>query len=282
MNDAVITQLLKQELSGPPFDKNMSKDARSLRDRVYELAFKNGFPKDPNKRDRWITELRSEYDPLLFEMAVLYDHHERIIESVRKRTSKKFLDDNKHENSTGKERPDHEKGTKSRNASRIKGLDWLDIAKFQDWHDIWYRCIEYAKLTPTINPNKFLPTSAQFRPVYELFVDWVYSDFNRKSLVQIYRMSLNYSLEFIKECMEFVEDRRKRDAGYLLAIIEKEHAILRAELEENAEVHRMSKQIVDSIVDYVDHHEHVDWDELEKDFHNHLLNKEEMDKIKLS
>ena len=261
----------------------MSKDARRLRDDVYELVFKTELPKiDFGKKDIWLEQLKAGYDPLNFERAILFDYQDRIFEAVLRRTSKKFADDTDAEKKSGEHRWDHEKGTVARSATRNKDIDWLEVAKFADWQNIWHECIEFHKANPSIAPGSFDASLHQFRPMYELFVGWMYTDFNRASLLHIFNMSNHYALDFVKECMDMVEDPRKREPAYLLAIIQKEHKILQVEINENDEIDEFSKRIINACVDFVDHHEPVNFNEFEKEFQEHMKNHEEFNKVKLS
>lgn len=283
MNNAVITQLLKHELSGPPFNRAMSKDARKLRDDVYELAFIHGLPNGDTEKRQWIKKLIDSYDPLNFERAILYDHYDRIIEAVNRRTSVKFKKDSDSIRKGEMDfKDDHKRGTKSKSSYRLPGLDWLNIAQFSDWEDIWYRCVNLHKANISIEPKHFNTTISQFRDMYNLFVGELYYDFNRNSLIHIYQMASKYSLDFVKECMGRVVDVRQKEPNYIIEVVKKEHAILQAELEESNQVEKETVELVKSVVSYVNYHDEIDWGKVKKDLKKRMDNKEEFDKVKLS
>lgn len=282
MNNAYITQLLNQELSGPPFNKIMSKDARRLREEVYELSFKNIKIKNADSLRDWIDKIKEVYDPLNFERAILFDYYDCVFEAVQRRTSKKYFDDSEEDKRNGNTRWPHEIGTRARNASRKSGLDWFWIAEFSDWKNIWYDIMGFNKANPSIDPKNFNSSIQYFRPVYDLFVDWMFTDFNRTSLIHIYNISNTYSIDFIEECMKYVENPRSRDPAYLLAIMQKEHAIMRAELDESNRDDEYAVQIAKKLSEHITHHESVDWDKFKSELQQKVQDQQELNKVKLS
>lgn len=270
MNRQFITTLLKE----PPFNLIMSKNARALRDDVYMLCFSHcGY----TSLREFVDEIKEQYDRIYWETAIYYHHNERIFEGILRRTSVKFEAKPKK----GEDPATWQRGTKATGAARNKKIDWLKLAIFDDI-EFWREMIDFPRTKLAVYPKQIKLIQLAFTAMYELITGWLFADFNYTSLYHIYEFARDDSLSFVEECMDKVEDPRKHSTSYLQAIMQQERAIQKEELLEADSVVEFSKQVIHKMVDMVDKHEPIDWDQIETNASVGEENRSVFDKVKLS
>jgi hypothetical protein len=82
--------------------------------------------------------------------------------------------------------------------------------------------------------------------------------------------------------MEMIDgDPSHRSIEYLMAVVDKELAVRRAQMLENKELMERSKVILDAVVTAATFHDRpIDWDSMDKIVDIDILNKAEFDKVK--
>lgn len=255
------------------FAYTMSKPARLLRNEVIELCFSNI---NPNDRQKFIDNLKNNYHRVNWEKAIFYNNNNIIFDGILKRTSKKFEDDKTKKN----REPPWKMGTKATGAHRSKNIDWFELSTFAN-SDFWFDIVEFSR-SLSIKPDIFDKMRSQFVPMYDLITDWLLVDFSFSDLYRIYEISKNDSISFVRQCMDKVDDRSKISVPYLMAIIEKERAILKAELADSQHLTDRTKMFFDLVLENEKKWEHINWDELDKEARVIEDNMREFDKVKLS
>ena len=271
MADSLITQLLKDH----PFNKTMSIGARRLRDDVYSLCCSHI---NPNDTEKFIKYIRDNYNRINWEKAIFYHHNERIYEGILRKTSEKF---NEKPNNNNPDKIVFKKGTKAAGVARRKDIDWFNLAVFAD-SSFWIEMIDFPREKLHLNPDDIDKIEPSFTSMYELVTDWLLTDFNFSSLYNIYEFARDDSIEFIKECMSKVDDIRKRNTGYLAAIMKQERAALKYETEEDDSLTAHSKLVIAKMVEMANNKENVNWDDIEREAIVGETNRSEFEKVKLT
>lgn len=250
----------------------MGRDAKRLRESIYEVAVLNG--------TAGMTELQihnfhdaviKEYDPVIWERPILYANSADISDTFKRMTSSLYQDQQRG----GK------KAFGNKAGPRRKNVDWLLVAsKFPD--EFWLPGIQNPR-TGSIHPKDFDHIREQFTDIYKLFTGWLVSDFGYKTLFGIFDASKRYSISIIQECMGMVDDLRNRSYEYLMAIVDREMGIRKIEMMENKELLDRSKQILGMLVDMATNRsQSVDWDSIIKSAQMDAQNASEFDKVKNS
>lgn len=271
MNDGLLNQLLRDA----PFDKPMSTGARKLRDDVLLLCYSHI---NPNQTRDFLDHVESNYNRVNWEIAIFYHHNERIFEGILKKTSKKFLEDPKDKSSAPFA---HQKGTKASGAARRKDIDWFELATFSDY-SFWQEMIDYPREKLHINPSDIKKLDPAFTKMYELITGWLFTDFNFTSLYHIFEFARDYSLTFVSDCIEKVDDPRKRSTSYLQAVARQEMAVLKHELAEDTSLTEHSQNVINKMFEMVEKREDIDWDQIEDNAAQGEENRREFRKVKLS
>jgi hypothetical protein len=155
------------------------------------------------------------------------------------------------------------------------------VTTFPD--DLWVPNIneQTRRSRGAIEPSAFDRVRNQFTPMYGLFSQWLIVDFSHKVLFGIYDISLRYSLDLVKECMDMVTELRNRSYEYVAAIIEKEMVVRQAEMLENKELNDRSKAVLKVISDLaLNKTKSLDWESLEKNVKIDRENQEAFNKVK--
>lgn len=271
MTDSLIKQLLKD----PPFDKVMSVGARKLRDDVYFLCHSHLSPNDTKK---FIDHITEHYNPINWEIPIFYHHQERIFEGVMRRTSSKYKEKVKDR---GADPPKWQRGTKAAGAGRRKDIDWFRLAVFEDT-EFWREMIDFPREKLHLYPADVKKIEPAFSQMYELFTGWLLADFNFTTLYNIFEFARDYSTTFIQECMNKVDDPRKRSTSYLEAVIRQEMAVLKHEIGEDQSLTEHSKMVISKMLEMVEKREDIDWDKIEQDAAQGEENRRIFRKVKLS
>lgn len=263
-------------IKNPIFNHVMSRDGKRLRDQILDLCVKNGTGgKSPGEAKQFIDQIISTYDPIDWESAILFAYPDDIWKAIRRKTSSKFWE----KQDPNKNKAPWERGSLS--GSRFKKTNWLEVAKLD--YSWWCDCIHFPRHDSAIkNMPDFNKVRDRFIDIYKRYVDWSPVDFNYKSLFSVYTFANKYDPEFVQECMDMVEDQRKRNIDYLLTIINNEYTYRQQEVEDSVKLTENSKQLLKSLVSTVQNNEIVDWEALEKRLEQEKDNRNEFDKVKLS
>jgi hypothetical protein len=252
------------------FDGVLSRDARKVRDHVLEICINYGTSKIQVEVSSFISKIKQQYDPLAWEKSVLYATPQDIITTIDRKTSAAYqqVDVNG---------PILKKTRGNKTGPRNHNIDWLALARFdKEW---W---IEAVPRPGSIHPDS-LDKLPEFMDMYKLFSSWFIVEFSYHTLFGVLDFSRRFSLEIVKECMEEVDDPRKRSIEYLGAIIDKELMAREIEMMENKELTENSKRILKAISELARNRDKpVDWDTIDKKASIDLLNVEEFEKVKLS
>jgi hypothetical protein len=258
----------------PIFNIVMSREGKQLRDEVLNMCLQHGTAGQANTTS-YTQQIIATYSPLSFERAVLYAGSRSVLEAVCRRTSSAFY---RHKDKPGMQKPEWQKG--STDGNRYKKIDWLSVAAFgPEW---WINSIQFPR-SGAIQPQNFDKVRDEFVNIYSLFTSWLLIDFSFKALYSIWDLTNRFSPEFIKKCMDLVEDKSKRSIEYLSPIIDKEWAIMRSDMMERKELNEQSKAILVAISGIVaDRSKPVNWDPIDKDREVDAANSEVFNKVKLS
>ena len=251
-------------------DGILSRDARKVRDHVLDMCVKYGANKLQSEIDSFISQIKQAYDPIAWEKAILYANPADIITAVERKTSIEYQQVNPNA-ATVKKTRGNKAGAKNHN------IDWLDLAKFDSK---WW--LEAPPRAGSISPDN-VDKIQEFISMYKLLVSWFITDFSHHTLLGIFDFARRFSLEIVQECMEEVDDPRKRSIEYLGAIIEKEMVAREIEMMESKELNEHSKRMLQAISEMARKRDKtVDWDSIDKKASSELDNIEEFNKVKLS
>ena len=254
----------------------MSREAKSLRDDVLNMVFQHGTAgKGQQDRSLFQSQVIEAYTPLNWERAVLYANSRSLLEAVCRRTSAAYY---RSKDKPGAQKPEWQKG--SIDGNRYKKIDWVSVSRFgPEW---WIKSIQFPR-QGAIFPQSFDKVAAEFSEIYSLFTSWLLIDFSYKTLLNIWDLTNRFSPQFIKSCMDLVEDKSKRSIEYLLPIIDKEFAIMRQEILERNELTSQSKQLLETISSLVANRgEPIDWNKLDERLEVDSENAKAFDEVKLS
>jgi len=254
----------------------MSREGKQLRDEVLNMCLQHGAAgQGVTDSVSYTQQITAAYSPLSFERAILYAGSRSVLEAVSRRTSAAFY---RHKDKLGMQKPEWQKG--STDGNRYKKIDWLSVASFgPEW---WINSIQFPR-SGAIQPQNFDKVRDEFVNIYSLFTSWLLIDFSFKTLYSIWDLTNRFSPEFIKKCMDLVEDKSKRSIEYLLPIIDKEWAIMRSDILEREELNDQSKAILAAITGLIgDRSKPVDWDSIDADREVDAANSEVFNKVKLS
>jgi hypothetical protein len=259
----------------PKFNKVMSREAHWLRDEVLGMCIKHGTVNI--KHNEFAYKIIQQYSPIPWERAVLYVENKKAFQAVSRRTSSAY---HTKKSKLGVSKPGWEKGSVSGN--RYKHVDWLEIARFDFDHDWWIDSVDFQRYGGIL-PVNFDKIRDEFTKMYGLFTNWLITDFSMKALRHIFDINNKYSVDFVKKCMDLVEDKSKRSVEYLIPIMDKEFTLAHNELMERKELHDQSKNILNSILETVgDKRKPVNWDILDETVEADTENAKIFNKVKLS
>lgn len=254
----------------------MSKNAKWLRNSVLEMCVKYGTGSGIKCNiNEFIANIKNNYDPLDWECAILYASKDQLLDAVKRSTSTRYSDQIKNPNN---KKEKWELG--SIGGARCKNINWLDVAKFKP---IWWQ--DYIKFPHkgSINPSNFYKVVDQFRPIYNLFTNWLVADFSYSDLYIIWNLSTKVSSEEVNRCISLVTDNNKKNSKYLLAIIEQEQAIKRANFKEQSELNAYSLSVVNAILSIVDlNKDPVDWKPIDNNISEDKNNEDAFKDVKLT
>jgi hypothetical protein len=254
----------------PKLQAVMSREARQLRDNVYDTCIKYFAHGSMTETAEYEKAIIDTYNPIVWERPILLAHDQVIFDSFLRITSAKY-----------KEQQDHSRETRGNKAgSRRKDIDWLLTATtFPD--DLWLPHVpEQDKRKGNVSPEAIYKVRDQFGPMYELFTKWLIVDFSHKVLFGIFDASMRYSLSLVSDCMEMVPELRNRSYEYLMVIVEKEMIIRQAEMMETKDLLDRSKMVLKAIVDLANDKSKIDWDSIDKDIKMDQENQEAFEKVK--
>jgi hypothetical protein len=261
----------------PKLNHVMSRGAKKLRDKVFTLCLENSGVGSKGQKifDDFKQAIIDNYDPLDWERALLYASTDPLYDAVLRITSTRYVNQLKKDDNS---KAAWEMG--STGGGRNKEIDWVDVAKFDaKW---WYGHIRFPH-SGSIQPNNFDKVIQEFSAVYKLFTDWFLADFGYHDLLFIWHLTNKNTIEEIQKCMDMVTDKNKRSTNYLSAILDKEDALLRVELEERQEMMDHSQNTLDAIASIVDKdRDPVDWNNIEKDIDLDRNNEDGFKGVKLS
>lgn len=250
----------------------MSREARQLRDNVYETCAKYYSHGDMGLTSKFESTIIDTYDPVVWERPILYAQEQVVFDAFMRVTSDIYQ----------KQQRDGREAKGNKAGSRRKDIDWLQVVTtFPD--DLWVPNIneQTRRSRGAIEPSAFDRVRNQFTPMYGLFSQWLIVDFSHKVLFGIYDISLRYSLDLVKECMDMVTELRNRSYEYVAAIIEKEMVVRQAEMLENKELNDRSKAVLKVISDLaLNKTKSLDWESLEKNVKIDRENQEAFNKVK--
>lgn len=265
-----MNSIYSQLFNNTKFKKIMSTEALKLRDEIYSLCFSHIHPDDQKKLHDHISET---YNRINWEIPTLYQNNEIILEAVLRKTSKKFNDKNET-----KDTENWKRGTVALGAARRKDIDWFKLATFDDY-EFWIDMIDVPRKIHVHPANVIIDS---FTSMYNTITDWLFINFNFTSLYHIYEFSRDYSLNFIKDCMDKIDDPHKHTTNYLRAVINSEVAINDSILAEDKELTESSKKLILHLNSLLKKDVNVNWDEIEKKSNIKEENDIEFKKVILS
>ena len=274
-----LESLTSQILNEEPFTRPMSRDARKLRDDVYHLAFDNLKGRMNGAQfQSFVDNLKNEYEPLDWERAIFFQHHENVYKAILRVTSMKFREDTKNSEDT---RAPWEKGTVAEGATRNKDIDWRWLIRFKDYERLYFMGEVFARRLSILPPD-FDKRLDEFRPIYNMITRWVYSDFNYSALYRLWQMSAVHRPSFVQECMDKVEDQSKRTIEYLEAVIQGEYALWKLQVKDGQELEAESKLVYEAFKFMITKYENVDWDAVDKEADSQMNTANALNKVKMS
>jgi hypothetical protein len=124
---------------------------------------------------------------------------------------------------------------------------------------------------------------SQFRPIYNEFIKWLIADFSYNDLYIIWNLTTKISCDEIKRCMQLVTDNNKKNVKYILAVIEQEQAIKKANLKERSDLNVHSMSVINAILSIADvNKEPVDWSSIDDDIDKDKENEGVFKDVKLT